>query len=180
MRILHWMVTGSFVLWRNAFRGVRVVPSETGAPCPQRLAAMGSRRHVISAATVFSLAASACSHTANRQALVPYACSQPPPSSGRAVTFTASVIDSEANSLHLDFDAAGADFSALVVRFSDPGAWGGVMARIYHQGETSLGRAELDVGSTVKFVAIPPPCLDQPWLFLSDLQPSNESASDRP
>lgn len=116
-----------------------------------------------------ALANSSCSHGAVRDDLVPYRCELPAPTAGQPATFTADAIGQRANSLHIDFEESGADFSSIEVRFTSPEKWAGVVTSIYYQGEAVLNGAPVEVGASIEFQAVPPACLDQPWLFLSDL-----------
>lgn len=100
---------------------------------------------------------------------IAYACNSPAPSTGEPASFRAEVVSLRQNSLHVDFDGFGADFSSIEVKIRAPLHWSDVMVDIYYQGVPSLNGVEPMTGIAFDFKATPPPCLDQPWLFLSDI-----------
>lgn len=98
------------------------------------------------------------------------ACENKSIPSGEEIDFHVKVVAFERSALHLDFDAFGADFSSAEVLVESPDAWRGTLLNAYYQGLPLLGGKELTLGSSFNFKAIPPICLDQPWLFLSDIE----------
>lgn len=99
-----------------------------------------------------------------------YHCENESASSGEEVDFYVKVSAFRKDALHLDFDTFGADFSAVEMLVESPEAWRGTLLDVYYQDLPLLSGRELAPGASLNFKATPPPCLDQPWLFLSNIE----------
>lgn len=124
---------------------------------------------LVAATMFFAFTSTSCSHSSGHAKAIPFACSQPAPYAGKEIFFKAKVLALKEKSLHMDFDGFGVDFSSVEIRFDDPSQWSGIRASIYYRDEPVLNGVRLSSGTTFEFKLTPPSCLDQPWLFLSDL-----------
>lgn len=99
-----------------------------------------------------------------------YSCENQSASSGEDVDFYVKVIAFKKDALHLDFDTFGADFSVVEMLVEAPNAWRGTVLGAYYQDLPLVSGRELMLETSFNFKAVPPPCLDQPWLFLSNIE----------
>lgn len=96
-------------------------------------------------------------------------CPKPAPQSGERIAFEARVTGFKYKTFHVDFDTFGTDFSKVEIEFLSPPSWAGLKDGVYYQGDAVLKGVKLDIGSRFGFSAVPPACLDDPWLYLSEL-----------
>jgi hypothetical protein len=107
----------------------------------------------------------ACSPRPERVKLLRQDCVATPTAIGEAVQFQAEVLAQTKNNLHMDFDGFGADFSSLTVKFNSPPPWRGVVIDLHYQGEAVLDGVALPVGSSFRFDAASPECINRLWFL---------------
>ena len=130
----------------------------------------------VALSVLFALGFSGCSHVTPAVDREPYSCIRPSPAANQKIFFTAKVVAIKQSDLHVDFESGGADFASIEVVVTAPEQWRDVREKIYYQDEPKIDGVKLEMGSVFQFEAKSPACLDQPWLFLTDIQGSTNRA----